>query len=194
MIPVAQIILHLLPNPASNLKQFSVEEGFPPFVADIAVTGFYGFPAHPIEKCVKLGLHAKGLNMKGIPLTKETLEKVKRELIPQEEKKFREFLAKTFPDLSDAKVVGDKICLYCDTFDGHFFIGHDPEREGLMVAAGGSGHGFKFAPVLGEVIADIFEKKENNEFEKRFGWRKSSAEWKPDIARKQSPSTVKSKL
>ena len=33
-------------------------------------------------------------------------------------------------------------------------IAPDPERDGLVVAAGGSGHGFKFAPVLGDIIAD----------------------------------------
>jgi len=42
--------------------------------------------------------------------------------------------------------------------------------RGLYVACGGSGHGFKFAPVLGEIVADVFEKKEN-EYTQSFKWR-----------------------
>ena len=61
-------------------------------------------------------------------------------------------------------------CAYCDTHDGHFWIARDPEREGLVVAAGDSGHGFKFAPVLGEVIADAVEGKDNPLLDK-FRWR-----------------------
>jgi len=62
------------------------------------------------------------------------------------------------------------VCMYCDTHDGHFWIARDPEREGLVVAAGDSGHGFKFAPVLGEIIADAVEGKDNPLLEK-FRWR-----------------------
>ena len=56
-------------------------------------------------------------------------------------------LAATCPPLADAPIVHTPPCLYCDTFDGDFWIDHDPERAGLVVAAGDSGHGFEFAPV-----------------------------------------------
>ena len=46
----------------------------------------------------------------------------------------------------------------------------DPEREGLVIASGDCGHGFKFAPVLGEIIADAVEEKSNPILEK-FRWR-----------------------
>jgi len=45
--------------------------------------------------------------------------------------------------------------MYCDTHDGNLWIARNPEREGLVVAAGGSGHGFKFAPVVGEILAEL---------------------------------------
>ena len=61
------------------------------------------------------------------------------------------------PALADAPIVHRRMCLYCDTFDGDFWIDHDPERPGLVVAAGDSGHGFKFAPILGALIADVVE-------------------------------------
>jgi len=60
--------------------------------------------------------------------------------------------------------------MYCDTHDGHFWIARDPEREGLVVAAGDNGHGFKFAPVLGGIIADAVEAKDNPLLNK-FRWR-----------------------
>jgi sarcosine oxidase len=62
------------------------------------------------------------------------------------------------------------VCMYCDTHDGNFWIARDPEREGLVIAAGDCGHGFKFAPVLGEIIADAVEQKSNPLLEK-FRWR-----------------------
>ncbi|HJT45762.1 MAG TPA: hypothetical protein VJ721_05760, partial [Chthoniobacterales bacterium] len=60
--------------------------------------------------------------------------------------------------------------LYCDTHDGDFWIAPDPDRPGLIIAAGDSGHGFKFAPVLGAIIADAVEERENRWLEK-FRWR-----------------------
>jgi hypothetical protein len=62
------------------------------------------------------------------------------------------------------------LCLYCDTWDGNFWIDRDPEREGLVVAAGGSGHAFKFAPLIGGIIADVVEGRPNR-FAHRFAWR-----------------------
>jgi glycine/D-amino acid oxidase-like deaminating enzyme len=60
--------------------------------------------------------------------------------------------------------------MYCDTHDGNFWIAPDPERKGLVIAAGDCGHGFKFAPVLGEMIADAVEQKSNPILGK-FSWR-----------------------
>ena len=71
----------------------------------------------------------------------------------------REFLSSTFPALADAPIVYSRVCMYCDTHDGHFWIARDPDRQGLIIAAGDCGHGFKFAPVLGEIIADAVEGK-----------------------------------
>ena len=51
--------------------------------------------------------------------------------------------------------------------DGDFFIDRHPGREGLVIAAGGSGHAFKFAPALGRVAADAvlgIDSKERSRF------------------------------
>jgi glycine/D-amino acid oxidase-like deaminating enzyme len=60
--------------------------------------------------------------------------------------------------------------MYCDTFDSDLLVAADPNREGLVVASGGSGHGFKFAPVLGAIAADVLEARDNR-FAHRFAWR-----------------------
>ena len=97
-------------------------------------------------------------------------ESPERAVTPDDEKNLREFLSSTFPALADAPIVYSRICMYCDTHDGHFWIARDPEREGLVIAAGDCGHGFKFAPVLGEIIADAVEEKPNPILHK-FRWR-----------------------
>jgi glycine/D-amino acid oxidase-like deaminating enzyme len=86
----------------------------------------------------------------------------------------RAFLAETFPGLAGAPLVAARTCLYCDSWDGNFYVDHDPDRPGLVVAAGDSGHGFKFAPVLGEVIADVVERRPNR-YATRFVWRERGA-------------------
>ena len=88
----------------------------------------------------------------------------------EEEARVRSFVASTFPALADAPIVHKRICLYCDTHDGHFWFAPDPERPGLVIATGDSGHGFKFAPVLGDIIADAVEGNSNPLLQK-FRWR-----------------------
>ena len=92
------------------------------------------------------------------------------EVLDEERDRTREFAAATFPQLAGARVLATRLCLYCDSWDGDFLIDHDPQHPGLVVAAGGSGHGFKFAPVLGEIVADVVEGKPGPHAE-RFAWR-----------------------
>ena len=48
-----------------------------------------------------------------------------------------------------------KACMYTSTPDEHFVIGRHPRHPQVLVACGFSGHGFKFAPVIGEILADL---------------------------------------
>jgi glycine/D-amino acid oxidase-like deaminating enzyme len=57
-------------------------------------------------------------------------------------------------------VIGRK-CLYCNTPDDHFVIDWLPGSERVLIAGGGSGHGFKFGSSLGPVISDALEEKDN---------------------------------
>ena len=165
VLPFIQKFFRATGQPVFHLKPRQPElfapERFPVFGADISMTGYYGFPLSR-EGVVKIANHGPGREM--------SPESSKRAVTPQEEQNLREFLSSTFPALADAPIIYTRICLYCDTNDGHFWIARDPERGGLIVATGDSGHGFKFAPVLGEIIADAVEGKSNPLLQK-FRWR-----------------------
>jgi glycine/D-amino acid oxidase-like deaminating enzyme len=135
-------------------------ERFPPWAADIANTGWYGFPAQP-DGTVKVANHGRGIPMdpRGEKVVPAHLDEA-----------LADFLSETLPGLAGSRIVRRRLCLYCDSWDGDFWIDWDPHREGLLVATGGSGHGFKFAPLIGSVIADRIEGKENP-WASRFRWR-----------------------
>jgi len=67
----------------------------------------------------------------------------------------RTWLASHLPSLAEGAWVGSKPCLYTLTPDEHFVLGPHPSYANVSVACGFSGHGFKFASVLGEVLADL---------------------------------------
>ncbi len=156
MWPVAQPVFHLKPHDPEAWRP----PRFPVWAAAIASTGWYGFPANA-SGIVKLANHGPGRRVD---------PDAPRVISEDDEVRLRTFLRESLPGLADAPVALAKTCLYCDAFDGDFFIGRDPHRPGLAVAAGDSGHGFKFAPVLGDVIADAVEEK-SSRFTERFAWR-----------------------
>ncbi len=166
IMPWAQPFFRSNGMPVWWLKPDDLELFAPPkfvgFGADITVTGYYGFPLHPEQQIVKIANHGKGREMHP--------ESPERVVLPEETDRLREFLSYTFPALANAPITYTRVCLYCDTWDGHFWIDHDPEREGLVLATGGSGHGLKFAPMLGPIIADIAERKPNP-YAHKFRWR-----------------------
>src|SRR6184192_2500209 len=165
LLPFTRKFFRATGQPVFHLKPSKPElfapERFPVFGADITTTGYYGFPINR-DGIVKIANHGTGREM--------SPDSPERVVTSDDEKNLRKFMASTFPSLTEAPIVDTRVCMYCDTHDGHFWIARDPEREGLVVAAGDSGHGFKFAPVLGEIIADALEGKDNPLLDK-FRWR-----------------------
>jgi glycine/D-amino acid oxidase-like deaminating enzyme len=125
--------------------------GFPVWAADIARTGWYGFPAKP-DGTLKIANHGPGR-----PLHPDD----PREVLAADIERFRNFLRENLSGLADAPILKTHLCFYCDASDGAFWMDHLPQRPGLVIAAGDSGHAFKFAPVLGGLIADVVERKPN---------------------------------
>ena len=66
----------------------------------------------------------------------------------------RRFLAERFPDLRDAPLTESRVCQYENTSNGDFLIDRHPENGNVWLMGGGSGHGFKHGPAVGEYVAD----------------------------------------
>jgi monomeric sarcosine oxidase len=66
----------------------------------------------------------------------------------------RAYLARRFPALASAPFLGGEVCQYEATPDSHFVIDRHPAAANVWIAGGGSGHGFKMGPVIGEILAD----------------------------------------
>ena len=132
------------------------------FTADIANSGWYGFPFNENHGVVKVARHSNGQVLHP--------EKDDRRVTDQETFALRSFLKDSLPELAEAPLVYTRKCLYTDTLDGHYWIDKHPEIRGLSVGTGGCGHGLKMGPILGELQADMIEEK-SNQFSKRFRWR-----------------------
>jgi glycine/D-amino acid oxidase-like deaminating enzyme len=153
---VGQPVFHLRPADPSRFEA----SRFPVFGADISRTGYYGFPLN--DGVVKIANHGVG-----VTLAPDAAERV---VSAEHEDGLRAMLADSFPDLAAAPIVFRRLCVYCDTFDEHFWIARHPNRPGVAVATGGSGHAFKFAPVLGELIATL-ALGEPHPLAHKFRWR-----------------------
>jgi sarcosine oxidase len=126
---------------------------FPLYICDTPEGYFYGFPM----------LNANGPKVAqhyGAPELPGPTE-VERSISATDEEQIRGFLREHLPGI-DGPVRQASVCLYTLTPDRHFVIDVHPEHPHVVVAAGFSGHGFKFAPVIGEVLADLVEKGSTN--------------------------------
>lgn len=151
-------VFHIQPP---NPDMFS-REHFAVFTADISNTGWYGFPTHPTEKVIKVANHGKGLKLHP--------EKDERVVLAEDFQLLKEFIQASFPSLVDQAIVYTRRCVYTDTLDGHFWIDQHPEITGLTIGTGGSGHGYKMGPILGEMIAAT-ALGESHQWSDRYKWR-----------------------
>lgn len=122
------------------------------FVEDPALGSFYGFPVLPEKDFsgpigLKLAHHHPGPpSAPGEPATRMPAE---------DEQYIRRFLRTYLPDVGE-EIVAFKSCLYTYSPDTHFIIDHLPGfHRRVAIACGFSGHGFKFVPVVGEILADL---------------------------------------
>ena len=159
---VGQPVIYFRPTDPSAFEP----PHFVPWAADIARTGWYGFPVNK-EGILKVANHGPGYE---IELSKP-LPQVESETIEAA----RDFLRSSIPQAAEFPVVDTRVCLYCDSSDGDFLISRHPYLKGLTVATAGSGHAFKFAPLLGELTANVVDGVEDDRLH-RFRWRASSSE------------------
>ena len=72
---------------------------------------------------------------------------------PEMTQAVREYVARRFPALCDAPILETRVCQYENTSNGDFLIDRHPEMENVWFAGGGSGHGFKHGPTVGQYVA-----------------------------------------
>ncbi len=164
----AQPVLYLRPE---QPERFAAAV-FPPFGADLARSGWYGFSA-TASGLVKIANHGPGAALG---------PEDPRDVPAAFEAEVRAFLARRLPALRDAPCARARVCFYTDSFDGDFWITRHPEHARLSFATGGSGHGFKFTPLLGSIIADVVEGRANPAAA-RFAWRPPGP-WRTEEARR----------
>jgi sarcosine oxidase len=107
----------------------------------------YGFPAiDGARGGVKVAFFRKG-----VVCTPETIDRTVHE---DEIREMRDGVAELLPAL-DGPCLHSATCMYSNTPDEHFVIARHPDSANVTVACGFSGHGFKFVPVVGEILADL---------------------------------------
>lgn len=112
----------------------------------------YGFP---MSRGGETGLGLKiGLHQRMATVDPNVVDRLPQ---PADDATVRTFLRTTLPD-ADGPLLSLKVCLYMNAPDGHFVIDRHPGLEQVIVASPCSGHGFKFAPVIGEALADLVER------------------------------------
>lgn len=72
---------------------------------------------------------------------------------PEAAEQARRYVARRFPALQDAPIVESRVCQYENTSSGDFLVDRHPANENIWFVGGGSGHGFKHGPAMGEYVA-----------------------------------------
>ena len=136
---------------AEDAERYSAAAGCPGFLYESPDGVFYGFPQID-ELGVKVAEHSGGLRVPD-PLA------VDRGLDTQDQKRVEGFVEHYLPGVQ-RRCTNHTVCMYTMSPDGHFVVDRHFDLPNVSFAAGLSGHGYKFASVLGEALADLAQKGE----------------------------------
>lgn len=117
----------------------------PVYVVETEDGSFYGFP-YLEDQGLKVARHGTGDRT-----DPDRLERVMRD---GEDERVRRFIQRYIP-LAEGPLLNAQICMYAKTPDEHFIVDRHPEHPGVVFASACSGHGFKFASVMGEILAEL---------------------------------------
>jgi sarcosine oxidase len=123
------------------------EPNFPVYIWDCGEgVSFYGFPKQPSTAGIKVAIHTVGQHC--------TPENIDRSLRESDVQVLQNLVRTRVPALL-GPMVNYATCMYTLTPDEHFVIATHPDHPQVILASPCSGHGFKFTPVIGEVLADL---------------------------------------
>ena len=141
-VPERQVLLWAQPRRPESFDSAS----FPVFTMQAPEGRFYGFPVFGVPG-FKIGkYHHRRQSVR--------LDAIDRECHPEDEAVLREGIRRYFPD-ADGPTLAMRVCLFTNTADEHFILDRHPAHPHVAIAAGFSGHGFKFCSVVGEIMADL---------------------------------------
>jgi monomeric sarcosine oxidase len=126
--------------------RYEATSGMPVYLFELPNGVFYGFPRLD-NRGIKFAEHSGGRVVDN-PLN------VDRTIDVEEQRRLVEALSRHLPGVSP-RVTDHVVCLYTMSSDEHFIVDRHPEHANVVFAAGLSGHGFKFTPVLGRVLAEL---------------------------------------
>ncbi|WP_435175533.1 N-methyl-L-tryptophan oxidase [Halorussus sp. AFM4] len=141
-VPERQVLAWLRPSAPERFDP----ENFPVFVHATADGHYYGFPRYDVP-----GFKFGKFNHLGETVDPDGMD---REPRPEDERLLRAYAERYFPE-GAGPTMRLATCMFTNTPDGHFVLDTLPDRPQVTVGAGFSGHGFKFASAVGEVLADL---------------------------------------
>lgn len=125
---------------------FGRVEQLPTYFYEFSHGTFYGFPSID-ERTAKAAEHSGG------ELVRDPSQ-IDRSQLEADVTRLSDFIRSSIPGL-DPTPERHSVCLYTMSPDQHFIVDSHPEWSNVVIASGFSGHGFKFAPVIGEALADL---------------------------------------
>jgi monomeric sarcosine oxidase len=131
---------------AARDPRYDEAAGCPTFLFELPEGRFYGFPDAG-GAGVKVAEHTGGEPVADPSAVDRTVD-------PADRARVVAFLRAHLPGVSD-RSLAHAVCMYTMSPDGHFLVDLHPEHANVAFVAGLSGHGFKFASVLGEILADL---------------------------------------
>ena len=143
-VPERQVLAWFQPHSPSLFQP----ETFPVWNLSVPEGRFYGFPVYDVPG-MKLGKYHH-LDEQVDP------DDWQREPDHEDERVLREFTGNYFPEAT-GPTMGLETCMFTNSPDEHFILDTLPDHPQVAVGAGFSGHGFKFASVIGEVLADLVD-------------------------------------
>jgi sarcosine oxidase len=121
---------------------------FPIYLAEVPEAIFYGLPAIDANGH-KVARHYGSPELPDV-------NAIDRTVTAEDEVPVRSFLNRYLPTVNGPQTRAE-VCIYTLTPDRHFILDLHPEHPQVAIAAGFSGHGFKFASAVGEIMADLVE-------------------------------------
>ncbi|KAL6702383.1 hypothetical protein ACN47E_002349 [Coniothyrium glycines] len=153
-----------------------------PVMIDLS-TGWFAFPPTPGTNILKMARHGYGYELaRRSPYDKGSFSapdlarnNAASNYLPADaEKALRDGLALFLPRFKNRTFLRSRLCWYTDTPKGDFIVAHHTNYTNVFMATGGSGHAFKFLPVIGRYIADAFEGIASDEQNLKWAWKPAS--------------------